>query len=107
MRRHDRLRATKDAQVAVRTMQWLRDGSCDGTSASNGPGGGTEAVNLEVYSPDWGALGFWGVENLRLPAWIVPVLATVNLGLKSTDKRNGPGERRTGALGPPIWSEKA
>jgi hypothetical protein len=62
--------------------------SYGGTSASNGPGGGTEAVNLGSTPQIGGAFLFWGAENLSLMTLIVPTPITINLGTeKSTEKR--------------------
>ena len=48
----------------------------------NGPGGGTEAVNLPKGGllPRLGGVLFWGAENLSLMSLMVPMPITINLG---------------------------
>jgi hypothetical protein len=89
--------SVSSGNIAARPSE--RGGISCGTSASNGPGGGTEAVNLLRSTPQIGGLlRFWGAKNLSLMALMVPMPITVNLA----DKTNGPGLRRsTGAIGPP------
>jgi len=61
------------------------------------------SVEVDQGNQGFDARGvFWGAENLSLMTLIVPTPITINLGTEKSTEKNGPGQRRTGAIGPPI-----